>query len=159
MQWSIYHGYGLSFVCRLTWICILVTIFSQRPHWYFFKFPNCLAINTCFCPVWLIAVIVKPSAVGVVDIVDDTCLLETELLAPFCWSPFVLPFELSLLKSPFEIPSSSNSSNDGERIVATFVYVAGIDDDDSILFVVVVSNAAATDDPGLRRPRVFDASI
>ena len=116
-----YHGYGLSFVCRLTCIWIFVTIFSHSPHWYFFKFPNCFAINTCFCPVLLIAVIVKPSAVGVADIVDDKCLLTLGIFVPFCGIPFVLTFELSLLASPMDRPSSSASSNNGERIVATLL--------------------------------------
>jgi hypothetical protein len=66
----------------------------------------------------------------------------------------VLRLELSLLISPVEKPSSSGSSNDGERIVATFVYV-----DDRILFVVVASNAAEVDEVGLRRLRVFDGSF
>lgn len=68
----------------------------------------------------------------------------------------MLKFELSLLISPVEKLSSSGSSNDGERIVATLVY--GID---RMLFVVVASNAArAEDDPGLRRPpRVFVESF
>lgn len=82
--------------------------------------------------------IVKPSAVGVVDIFDDG-------LALF---PLRLKFEqLSLLKSP-SLERLSSSSNDGERIVATV--------DERILFVVIVSSAV-DEDANLRRlERVFD---
>ncbi len=106
----------------------------------------------------MIAVIVKPSAVGVANIVDDRCLLTFGIFVPFCWIPFRLIFELSLLISPVERPSSSGSSNDGERIVATFVYIVGAAVD-KILFVVVTSNAPFADDVGLRRLRVFDGSF
>jgi hypothetical protein len=151
----IYHGYGLSFVCRRTWIWIFVTTFSHKPHWYFFKLPNCLAIKTCFWPVWLIAVIVKPSAVGVVDIDDGRFLLTFGivifLLLLLLICRFILEpvFELSLLTASMDKLSSSSSSsctssNEGDGIV-----------DERILFVVVTSNVAGC----LRRPpRVFIGS-
>ena len=147
-----YHGYGLSFVCRRTWIWIFVTIFSHRPHWYFFKLPNCLAIKTCFCPVWLIAVIVKPSAVGVVDIVDDKFLLTFGILLLYYYYVILVELYLNLylnyllLISPIEM-------HHHHHLVHLMKVMAIVDE--RILFVVVASNVAGC----LRRPpRVFIGS-
>ena len=78
-------------------------------------------MNTCFCPVVLMAVIVRPSAVGVVDIDVGKCLFTLGIFAPLYCIPLVLAFELSLLASPRESASSSASSSDGERTVATLL--------------------------------------
>jgi SpoVK/Ycf46/Vps4 family AAA+-type ATPase len=104
------------------------------------------------------AVMVKPSAVGVVDIVGDR--LGMFVLIEFVDEcRLVLIVELSLLTSPApDRSSSSSSSNDGESIVATLLYT--LDNvDERILFVLLVSDDVDVAANGLRRVRIFDESL